>query len=221
MNQAEKIDRQTAITIVGIIVMLLLTATKVVPSSQIAGYSVFVGIAFFFIVEAIQKPKHDESGLRFGTFWSDLRKSGALLWAFPVASAILTLIVGHLLFGRAFVDHIVGRTSAILSFERIPLLIGQVIIAALGEEIAFRGFFVGKAMKRFPFWLCTVVSSVAFAAGHIAVGNAGLVAYDIATVFIDSMIYAVVYRRSGNCLMSTISHTLCNAVAIAATLLFF
>ena len=88
----------------------------------------------------------------------------------------MTLIVGHLLFGRAFVDHIVGRTSAFLSFDRIPLLIGQVIIAALGEEIAFRGFFVGKGMKRFPFWLCAVVSSVAFAAGHIAVGNAGLVA---------------------------------------------
>ena len=69
--------------------------------------------------------------------------------------------------------------------------------------------------------LIAVVSSVAFAAGHLAVGNAGLVAYDITTVFIDSMIYAVVYRRSGNCLMSTISHILCNAVAIAATLLFF
>ena len=182
MNHAEKMDRQTAITIVGLIVMLLLTATKAVPSSQIAGNSVFVGIAFFFIVETIQKPKHDESGLRFGTFWSDLRKSGALLWAFPVASAVLTLIVGHLLFGRAFVDHIVGRTSAFLSLDRIPLLIGQVIIAALGEEIAFRGFFVGKAMKRFPFWLCAVVSSVAFAAGHIAVGtvpaSAGQVTYN-------------------------------------------
>ena len=137
--------------------------------------------AFFFIVETIQKPKHGESGLRFGTFWSDLRKSGALLWAFPVASAVLTLIVGHLLFGRAFVDHIVGRTSAFLSLDRIPMLFGQVIIAALGEEIAFRGFFVGKAMKRFPFWLCAVVSSVAFAAGHIAVGtvpaSAGQVTY--------------------------------------------
>ena len=50
MNHAEKMDRQTAITIVGLIVMLLLTATKAVPSSQIAGYSVFVGIAFFFVV---------------------------------------------------------------------------------------------------------------------------------------------------------------------------
>ena len=37
MNHAEKMDRQTAITIAGLIVMLLLTATKAVPSSQIAG----------------------------------------------------------------------------------------------------------------------------------------------------------------------------------------
>lgn len=218
MNHADKTDRQTALTIVGLLVMLLLTATKAVPSSQIAGYSVFVGIAFFFLVEAVEKPKHDESGLRFGTFWADLRKTGAILWAFPIASAVLTLIGGNLLFGRAFVDHVVGRTSAILSFDRIPLLIGQVVVAALGEEIAFRGFFVGKAMKRFPFWLCAAVSSVVFAAGHIAEGEAGLVAYDVATIFIDSMFYAMVYRRSGNCLMSTISHILCNAVAIAATL---
>lgn len=221
MNHAENMDRQTVITIVGLIVMLLLTATKAVPSSQIAGYSVFVGIACFFLVEAGAKVKPDESGLRFGTFWADLRKTGAILWIFPIASAVLTLMAGNLLFGRAFVDHVVGRTSAMLSFDRIPLLVVQVIVAALGEEIAFRGFFVGKAMKRFPFWPCAVVSSLAFAAGHIAVGHAGLVAYDIATIFVDSMLYAVVYRRSGNCLMSTISHILCNAVAIAATLIFF
>ena len=49
MNRAEKMDRPTAITIVGLIGMLILTATKVMPSSQIAGYSVFVGIACFFL----------------------------------------------------------------------------------------------------------------------------------------------------------------------------
>lgn len=221
MNHADQTDRQTAITIAGLIVMLLLTATKVAPSSQIAGYSVFVGIAFFFLAEAAEKPKPDESGLRFSTLWADIRKTGAILWLFPIVSAVLTLIVGNLLFDRAFVDHVVGRTSAILSFDRIPLLIGQVIVAALGEEIAFRGFLVGKAMKRFPFWLCAAVSSAVFAAGHIATGKAGLVAYDIATIFVDGMFYAMVYRKSGNCLMSTISHILCNAVAIAATLLFF
>jgi membrane protease YdiL (CAAX protease family) len=139
----------------------------------------------------------------------------------PIVSAIATLVVGNLIFGGAFVSHIMGRTSSILSFDAIPLLIGQVIIAALGEEIAFRGFFVGKAMKIVPFWLCAVISSVVFAAGHIAVGTINLVAFDIAAIFIDSMIYAMIYRKSGNCLVCTISHILCNGTGIAAALLFF
>ena len=107
-----------------------------------------------------------------------------------------------------------------LSFDKIPMLILQVVIAALGEEIAWRGFFVGKSMEVFPFWLSAVVSSVLFATGHIAVGSFGLVLFDVATIFIDSMIYAMVYRKSGNCLISTISHILCNATGLVAYFVF-
>jgi len=39
--------KSAVLTLTGIIVMILLTVTKVNPSSTIAGYSVFVGIAFF------------------------------------------------------------------------------------------------------------------------------------------------------------------------------
>ena len=42
--------RSAVLTLIGIAVMILLAFTKVVPSSNIAGYSVFVGIAFFFII---------------------------------------------------------------------------------------------------------------------------------------------------------------------------
>ena len=222
MNRSVKTDRCTVLTVVGILFMILLTATKIVPSSQLAGYSVFVGILFFFLVEAAEKTRPADSGLRFHTILADLKKTGVLLWMLlPMASSAATLLVGNLIFGRGFVDHVLGRTSSILSFGQIPLLIGQVILAAWGEEIAFRGFFVGKAMKKYPFWLCAVVSSVAFAAGHIAVGNAALVMFDIATIFIDSILYAIIYRRSGNCMISTFSHILCNGVGIALTFLFF
>lgn len=220
MSNCLKTDK--VVTVVGLMIMGLLTVTKVVPSSQIAGYSVFVGIAFFFIAEAVAKTPDAESGLRFKTVPGDIQKPGVLFWMLlPIASAILTLIAGNLIFSRDFVAHVMGRTSSLLSFNQIPLLIGQVILAALGEEIAFRGFFVGKAMKIYPFWLCAVVSSVVFAAGHIAVGRVGLVVYDIATIFIDSIIYAIVYQKSGNCLISTISHILCNAVGITAALILF
>ena len=214
--------RSAVLTIIGITVMILLTFTKIVPSSNIAGYSVFVGIAFFFIIEAVAKTPNAESGLRFDTIVEDIKKPGVIVWMLlPSVSGIVTLVVGNLMFSGEFVVHVMGRTSSILSFDKIALLIGQVIIAAFGEEIAYRGFFLGKGMKIFPFWFCAVVSSLAFAAGHIATGDMGIVVYDIAAVFIDSLIFSVIYHKSGNCMISTFSHILGNAISIVAVFLFF
>lgn len=214
--------KSTIPTLTGIIVMILLTVTKVVPSSQIAGYSVFVGIVFFFITEAVDKTRGSESGLRFNTIAADLKKPGVVIWMLlPSVSGIATLAVGNLIFGREFVSHVMGRTNSILSFDKTVLLIGQVIIAAFGEEIAYRGFFFGKSSKIFPIWICAVVSSVVFAAGHIVTGNIGLVAYDIATVFIDSLIFSVIYQKSGNCVISTFSHILGNTISLVDVFIFF
>ena len=213
--------RSAVLTLIGIAVMILLAFTKVVPSSNIAGYSVFVGIAFFFIIEAVAKTPNAESGLRFDTIVEDIKKPGVIVWLLlPSVSGIVTLVVGNLMFSGEFVVHVMGRTSSILSFDKIALLIGQVIIAAFGEEIAYRGFFLGKGMKIFPFWFCAVVSSLAFAAGHIATGDMGIVVYDIAAVFIDSLIFSVIYHKSGNCVISTFSHILGNAISIATVFLF-
>ena len=94
------------------------------------------------------------------------------------------------------------------------------VLPALGEEISFRGFFVGKGMKLFPYWLCAVVSSAVFAAAHIAVGNVGVVVFDIVGIFIDGLIYATIFKKTENCLISTIAHLLCNASGFAFVFLF-
>lgn len=219
MKNLQKGDR---LTLTGAALMLLLTATKVAPSSKLAGCSVFVGIAFFFIVEAVSQTPRAESGLRFTTIADDLKKPDALAWALlPGVSGIATLALGNRLFGGAFVAHVMGRTSAILSFDRAALLAGQVIVAALGEEIAYRGFFLGKGMRRFPFGLCALVSSLAFAAGHIAAGSVDVVLYDVATVFLDSLIFSAIYRKTGNCAVSALSHILGNALSLVAVFLLF
>lgn len=214
--------RSTVLTLTGIILMILLTVTKIVPSLEIAGYSVFVGIAFFFITEASDKTRSAESGLRFNTIAADLKKPGVIIWLLlPCVSGIVTLIVGNLIFSGQFTAHLMKRTSSILSFDKAALLTGQVILAAFGEEIAYRGFFFGKSSKLFPVCPCALVSSVVFAAGHIAAGNTGLVVYDVAAVFIDSLIFSVIYHKSGNCVISTFSHILGNAVSLAAVFVFF
>ena len=214
--------KSVVLTIIGASIMILLTAAKIVPSSKIAGYSVFAGIAFFFITEAAGKEKGPLSGLRFSTILADLKKPGVIFWLLlPIASGIVTNFIGDLIFREDFFEHITGRADDFLSFDKIALLIFQIIIAAFGEEIAYRGFFFGKTSKIFPVWICAAVSSAVFAAGHISAGNIGIVIYDVAGVFIDSMIFTMVYHRSGNCVISTFSHILANTAALVEIFLFF
>ncbi len=88
--------KSAVLTLIGIIAMILLTVTKVVPPSEIAGYSVFVGIAFFFLTEAAAKTQDPESGLRFTTIAAVLKKPGVIFWMLlPSVSGIVTLVVGN------------------------------------------------------------------------------------------------------------------------------
>ena len=136
-----------------------------------------------------------------------------------MATALIPFFLDKWVLHMSFGEHVLGRTDGMLSFENIALLVLQVVILAMGEEIAWRGFFVGKSMGRFPFWLCAVVSSVLFACGHISDGAVILVLYNIFFVFIDSLIFTVIYKKSGNCLVSTLSHIIGNAVGMAVCFL--
>ena len=203
------------LTIIGIVAMILLEAVNTLSSLHLEGCALIVGFVFFFIVEAVSVTPRAKSGLRFKTVPADLKKQGVLfILLLPVVSAIVSYFLGKLLFGSRIAEHVLARISPMLSFSRIPLLAGQLIIGALSEEIAFRGFFVGKGMKLFPFWLCALVSSAVFAAGHYYPGDAAVVAFDLLFVFIDSLIFSVIYRKTGNCVISAIAHLLANAVGL-------
>lgn len=208
-------NKSTVFTRIGLAVMILLSLTQLIPSLRLAGYSVFVGIAFFFLVEAVAKTPKAQSGLRFGSLFADLKKPGVLVWMLlPVITGIVPLFLGDWIFDHAFSAHVLGRVDGMLSFGNILLLVAQVIILAWGEEIAWRGFFLGKSMQRLPFWLCAIISSVLFAMGHISQAGILLLLYDLCFVFIDSMIFSIVFKKSGNCLVSTVSHILGNAAGL-------
>ena len=222
MTDSAKIDRKYFYTtIIGLILMAVLSLTKIISELSLSGLTVLVGILFFFVLEYLEKKSHIESGLRFKSFFDDLRKPGVILLVLlPVGSAAATLLIGDMVFKGAFTSHVLGRTDGMLSFDKIPLLMIQIIIAALGEEIAWRGFFLGKSMRILPFWLCVILSSLLFAIAHISSGSVGLVSYDIFMIFVDSIIYAMIYKKSGNCLISALSHILGNTTGILLLMMY-
>ena len=219
MNSSVKKDKSGILTIIGMAVMILLTAIKVAASSQIAAAALLiVGLASFFAVEAVAKTPDAESGLSFKRFFSDLKKPGVLI-LLMLALMPAELFLSKLLMGSAYVDHVLGRTN-LATMSLSTLLIDQVFVV-LGEEIAFRGFFLGKGMKQFPFWPVAILSAVVFSAAHFAAGEAVIVAWDLGGIFIDSLLFALIYRKSGNCLMSCIPHFLNNVLGLFLVRILF
>jgi len=208
-----KKDKAVVITLLGMAVMLIAVAVKAATSSVIAAAAIHAaGLAGFFVVEGIEKTPDSESGLSFKRFFPDLKKPGVIpLILFMLVLSPAEMLLSKAVFGSAYVEHVLGRVN-VPGLDQLPLLLFTQIVSVLGEEIEFRAFFVGKGMKRFSFWPVALVGAVLFAAAHYAAGPAGIVAWDLGGIFIDAILFAILYRRTGNCLISFIPHFLNNMI---------
>ena len=213
MFDSIKNDKVKIITLIGMAVMLIAVAVKAATASVIAAAAIHIaGLACFFIIEGIEKTPDSESGLSFKRFFPDLKKPGVLLLIlFMLVLSPGEMLLSKAVFGSAYIDHVLGRVNA-PGLDQLPLLLFTQIVSVLGEEIEYRAFFVGKGMKRFSFWLVAIAGAVLFAAAHYAAGPAGIVAWDLGSIFIDAILFAILYRKTGNCLISFIPHFLNNMI---------
>ncbi len=222
MSGSWKKDKSAVITLIGMAVMLIAVAVKAATSSVIAAVAIHVaGLACFFIIEGIEKTPDSESGLSFKRFFSDLKKPGVIpLILFMLVLSPAEMLLSKAMFGRVYIDHVLGRIR-VSGPEQLPLRLFRQIVSVLGEVIEFRAFFVGKGMKRFSCWPVAGVGAVLFAAAHYAAGPAGIVAWDLGGIFIDAILFAILYRRTGNCLISFIPHFLSNMLGFFLVPLLF
>ncbi len=201
------------ITFIGMLSMIIAVTVKAATSSNIAAAAIhIIGLSCFFIIEGIEKTPDSESGLSFKRLFSDLKKLGVIpLILFVLILSPVEMLFSKVIFGRAYIEHVLGRVNE-PSLAQFPLLLLSQIASVIGEEIEFRAFFVGKGMKKLPFWLVAIAGAILFAAAHFAVGAVGIVAWDLGLIFIDAILFAILYRKTGNCLISFIPHFLNNMI---------
>ena len=202
-----KKDKAAVITLLGMAVMIVAVAVKAATGSVLAAAVIHAaGLAGFFIVEGMEKTPDSESGLSFRRFFSDLKKPGVIpLILLMLVMSPAEMLLSKAVFGSAYVEHVLGRID-VPGLDQLPLLLFTQVVSVLGEEIEFRAFFVGKGMKRFSFWPVAIAGAVLFAAAHYAAGPAGIVAWDLGGIFIDAILFAILYRKTGNCLISFVPH---------------
>ena len=124
------------------------------------------------------------------------------------------------LFLPQYVEFEAARAGAFVPIELSVSSVLQFLVFALGEEIAWRAFFQRQLSNVWPVAPVLLISSLLFSVGHLSRGNPVVVIFGVSFVFINSVLYGVVYHNTKNAWISTISHFAANVFEVAVMVLF-
>lgn len=126
--------------------------------------------------------------------------------------------IGAKLFLPEVFSHLIARIPMNISAISVGLLI-TLAIATFLEEVIFRALFQNRLNMFLNITLAIVVTSLVFAVAHFSAGPAIVVIFDLVGVFIDSVIYGIIFQRSRNVFVSWIAHYLADIVGIILIML--
>ena len=175
----------------------------------VPGVSVIVGVIWFFVSKHAGRTPFSDSGLDIRRIPKGL--GSGLVWILVLLPIALdfAFIYGSRFFAPGLVPHIFERTGFV-EWGSLPMLVPQLAILALGEEIAWRAFFLRRMKRHMPVALAVVVNASLFTIGHFSAGAWDVVLFDLASVFIDATIFCVIMHKTDNAWISFISHFACN-----------
>ena len=117
---------------------------------SLASFTLIVGIPMYFIAWRTEKTEGCSDVLDIKAIPNALKdKNVIFLLLMPIVMNAICNIIAKLVIPE-FIQHLVTRTD-FLAMSNILLLLIELVIAALGEEIAWRAFFQNQLTKAFPF----------------------------------------------------------------------
>ena len=176
---------------------------------NLSSVTLIIGIIFYFITREPEE-KETMSLKAVPKLLKDWKTD--LLILMPVIMNIICYAIAKMWI-HEFLEHLLERTD-FLSFEQIIVLVAELMVAALGEEIAWRGFFLNKMSKHLPFVPALLITASLFSLCHFSIGSFSVILYDLFFIVVNAVFYGIVYRRSNNIIVSTISHFFANAVGV-------
>lgn len=192
-----------------ILVVAMLVSAFFIP--QIKGLVSILPIVYFLIERMARKRTRESIGFNRKNILSDLKQS----WPLVILVGVILQVIYFLLYKNIFpevLDHVLERTDFIEVINGKLMFI--LLILALGEEITFRGLVQGRLNWLIKPVYSILLSSIIFTLMHISNGNFIVVLIDLITVFIDSMIFGIIFYKTKNIYISWIAHAAANIVAV-------
>lgn len=211
------------------LVLILLSAYAVytiVQSIPSTIFSIAISLFMFYLIADAARGRN--KNVRFRRWLIDVHKPSlrAVVFAgFVVLVSIVIRVGSSILVSTTKTDtssHSVVDAGPPEGMLLLFVVIGVVIAGPLIEEIVFRGILQRFLSYKTGSTLAILITSSVFAAAHIpSYGGTLAVAtlVPIATIFIDSTLWGILYDRTGNVTIPFIAHGSMNGLAMAVWLL--
>lgn len=219
----KNLTKTQAAVIILAVVMTVLSFTNLLnlqingEALKLAGLSVIVGIVAYFTTRKANENKND--GFNIKTFIGGLKDKKVILLILLLLVITVVRFPLEKIYLPEYTEHLRERAEDFLDFANLPKLLLELIVFALGEEIAWRAFFQKQTSKIMPFVPSLIITSVLFSLGHFNFGSPIIVLYDLFSVFIDSIFYGIIFRKTDNAWCSFLAHFLANLLGTVMYLL--
>ncbi len=192
------------------VMIVSLGITLISPSLKII--SILIPIIYLGIERRLRRHTWTEIGFGIRDIPVGLVRN--IGWVALVAVIIQAVAAfGSYFFLPNYANHIIQRIP--FDFNTVNIQIILVLgISTLGEEIIYRGLFQSRLAAYLSPAAAILLSSLVFALMHFSPGPTLIVGIDLLSVFIDSMIFGIIFQRSQNIFVAWIAHYLGDVVGI-------
>ena len=196
------------ITVVTLLGMWFLPAYKTIFA--------LIPLVYLLVERLIRKRSWADLGFKFRTFGTDLRAN----WFWFVLVGLISQPAVTLLtkfFFPAFLEHVIAR----LPFGDgmgWTMILPMMAVSLVLEELTYRTLIQGRLTPFVGAPLAIVIASILFGFAHYAPGPFWIVFLDVGMIIVDSVLYGIIYKRSGNLVVTWLAHFIGNVLGLMVLL---
>jgi membrane protease YdiL (CAAX protease family) len=172
----------------------------------------FVPLVYLLIESRLRKRSWTDLGFKFRTFWPDLRANWFWFVLVGLVSQPLVTLATKYLF-PAFLEHVINR----LPFNQglgLGTILPMMAVSLVLEELTYRTLIQGRLTPYMGAPLAILVASILFGFAHFDSGPFWIVFLDVGMIIVDSILYGMIYKRSGNIVVTWLSHLIGNTLGL-------
>ncbi len=195
------------------IIVLLITVLPALFIPALKGTAVFIPLVYIILINGwLRKTKWSEMGIRPKTFLLELKRFWWLVLLVGVFIQAAVVFAAKAWMPQ-FLAHILARLPFSTGIGWGPVII-SLLLATFVEELVYRGLFQKRFGLFMPLNAAILLVSLIFSLLHWAAGPLSVIFVDVFLVFIDSVLYGIIFARSENLLIAWLAHFLADVVGI-------